>query len=257
MDRRWQITAWYLIALIATITITKLLSARLSERSFPETLKWFLFTPSLSTRPTSRARAFEKRDVWHVLTRALLFLPATIAVYSWLPDLISQRQFPRTLRGYLAAIPIWLITETTSLITQLCFLPAKILLPPIHKQPWRSRTLAEFWGQRWNRLFSDWFRQVCFRPLRRIPSLGLLTAFAFSGVMHEFLVNVPLWIVFRTNLFGSMCLYFLIQAGGILVERQILRQNVISNRVFAWFLIIGPLPLVLNEGTLRIFQLLR
>jgi hypothetical protein len=137
------------------------------------------------------------------------------------------------------------------------FLPARILVSPIHKQPWRSQTLAEFCGHRWNRLFSDWFRQVCFRPRRRRPGLALILAFAVSGIMHEFLVNLPLWIVFGTNLFGSMCLYFLIQAFGIFVERKYLKRHEIVNRGFMWGMIVGPVPLVLNEGTLRIFHFVR
>jgi hypothetical protein len=90
-----------------------------------------------------------------------------------------------------------------------------------------------------------------------MPNLGLAVAFAVSGVIHEVLVNVPLWVVFGTNLFGSMSLYFLIQAGGIFVERELLKQYSIGNRVFLWAVVIGPVPLVLNEGTLRIFQLVR
>jgi hypothetical protein len=87
--------------------------------------------------------------------------------------------------------------------------------------------------------------------------LGLVIAFTVSGVIHESLVNFPLWITFRTNLFGSMLLYFLIQAGGIFVERQWIRQNAIANRLFLWAVVIGPVPLILNEGTLRIIQLIR
>jgi len=256
MDGRWLITGWYLLALIVTIIVAKLSSVLVSNESFHGKLKWFLFVPTLSTDASSQPQALQNQDVWKLLKRVLLFFPAIVAFYFWLPDIVSQRQFPRFLLGYYAAIPLWLLTETISLISQLCFLPARILVQPIHKQPWRSRTLAEFWGQRWNRLFGDWTRQVCFRPLRQMPGLGLIMAFAVSGVMHEFLVNVPLWIVFGTNLFGSMCLYFLIQALGIFVERRYLKRNAIANRFFMWATIVGPVPLVLNEGTLRIFHLI-
>jgi hypothetical protein len=257
MGQRWLITAWYIVILISIIILAKLLSILLSKKTSREKLQFLLIAPSLSIDTWNCARTLKRNDLRELLAQMLLVLPAVIALYIWLPDAISQPRLPWFLRAYFAVVPFWLLTQTISLITQLSFLPAKILIPSSHEHPWRSHTLAEFWGQRWNQLFSDWFRQVCFRPLRGMPSLGLVIAFAVSGVIHELLVNVPLWFVFGTNLFGSMCLYFLIQAGGIFVERSWLRQSPIANRLFLWAVVIGPVPLVLNEGTLRIFQFVR
>ena len=257
MGQRWLITAWYVAILISIIGLAKLFSILLSKADLKNKLKFLLIAPALSFNTWKRARTLHRNDLWWLLAKSLIFFPAIVAVYIWLPDVISQPRLSWFARAYLAVIPFWLLTETISLITQLSFLPAKILVPSTHEQPWRSRTLAEFWGWRWNRLFGDWFRQVCFKPLCRTPIFGLLVAFAVSGVIHEALVNVPLWLVFGRRLFGSMCLYFLIQAGGILGERHWLRQNPIANRVFLWAVVIGPVPLVLNEGALRIFQLVR
>jgi hypothetical protein len=257
MGQRWLITAWYIVILISIIILAKVLSTLLSKKTSQEKLQFLLIAPSLSIDTWNRARTLQRYDLWEILAQMLIVLPAVIALYIWLPDAISQPRLPWFVRAYFAVVPFWLLTQTISIITQVCFLPAKILIPSSHEQPWRSHTLAEFWGQRWNRLFSDWFRQVCFRPLRGRPGLGLVIAFAASGVIHELLVNVPLWIVFGTSLFGSMCLYFLIQAGGVFVERNWLRQNPIANRLFLWAVVIGPVPLVLNEGTLRIFQFVR
>ena len=257
MGQRWLITTWYIAVLISIVILAKLLSILLSRVASKDQLIFLLIAPALSFDTWKRARSLHRADLWRILAKMLVFFPAIVALYTWLPAAISQPRLSWFARAYFAVIPFWLLTEITSLLTQLSFLPAKILIPSAHEQPWRSHTLAEFWGRRWNRPFSDWFRHVCFRPLRRMPSLGLVLAFAASGVVHELLVNVPLWIVFGTRLFGSMCLYFLIQAGGILVERRWLRQNPVVNRVLLWALVIGPVPLVLNEGTLRIFQFVR
>lgn len=257
MSQRWLITAYYVLLLVSIIILAKLLSILLSNRRSQQNLHFLLFAPSLSIDTWNRARTLQRRDLSVLLSQLLIVLPALIALYIWLPDAISQPRLPWFARAYFAIAPFWLLTQTISLITQLSYLPAKILIPSWHEQPWLSHTLAEFWGRRWNRLFSDWFRQVCFKPLRSMPSLGLIIAFALSGVIHEILVNVPLWLVFGRNLFGSMCLYFFIQAGGVFAERQWLRQNPIANRVFLWAVVIGPVPLVLNEGALRIFQLVR
>ena len=254
MDRHWLITAWYVVALISIIILAKLLSLLLAKKRPEDQLKFFLFAPALSIDTWKRARPLQQNDVRRLLAQTLVVLPTMFAVYLWLPGAISHPRLPWFVRAYCAVVPFWVLTETISLMTQLSFLPAKILIPSWHKQPWRSHTLAEFWGQRWNQLWSDWLRQVCFQPLRNMPGIGLIVAFAVSGGIHELLVNVPLWLVFRTNLFGTMCLYFLMQAGGIFIERIWLRQNAMANRVFLWAVVVGPVPLVLNEGTLRIFQ---
>jgi hypothetical protein len=253
MGQRWLITAWYVAILISIIGLAKLFSIVLSKADLTDKLRFLLIAPALSLDSWKRARTLNRNDLRRLLAKSFVFFPAIVAVYIWLPTIISQPWLSWFARAYLAVIPLWLLTETISLITQLSFLPAKILVPSTHEQPWRSRTLAEFWGRRWNRLFADWFRQVCFKPFRNTPSLGLVLAFAVSGVIHEALVNVPLWLVFGRKLFGSMCLYFLIQAGGILGERHWFRQNPIANRLFLWAAVLGPVPLVLNEGALRIF----
>jgi membrane bound O-acyltransferase family protein len=53
--------------------------------------------------------------------------------------------------------------------------------------PLAAASLADFWGQRWNRVFSGMLREIVFLPLaRRIgPSLALCAVFLYSGVMHE------------------------------------------------------------------------
>src|SRR5262245_17093393 len=56
-------------------------------------------------------------------------------------------------------------------------------LETIHDRPFSSRSLSEFWGRRWNRWLSAWFRQVCFRPLRDRPLLGVAAAFGASAAL--------------------------------------------------------------------------
>ena len=60
-------------------------------------------------------------------------------------------------------------------------------------RPSASRTLAEFWGRRWNRAFSTVARERVFRPLARRwgPAAASLGTFAFSGLVHELLLSVP------------------------------------------------------------------
>lgn len=255
LEPRWQITAYYLIALLAFVAVGKGVSVLRSEGSLKERLTFLTMAPALSTETWKARRIAGKHDYRRSVACAAIVFPLLGTVYLWFPTAIAPSSLPWAARAYLAIVPLWLLTEAIGLVNRLAFLQAGILIPPIHDAPWRSRSLAEFWGRRWNRLFGDWFRQVIFRPLRRGPYLATWLAFAFSGALHEWLVNLPLWVVFGTNLLGSMMLYFLIQAGGIVLERQWLRHYPGWNRLFLWAVVIGPVPLVLNEGTLRVFQL--
>jgi hypothetical protein len=254
MEPRWRITAYYLIALWAFIVVAKVVSLLLSEGSLKDRLTFLGIAPTLSIKTWNAARAARWTDFgWSIGWAAAVF-PATVAVYFWFPAMVSRWSLPWAAQAYLCIVPLWLLTEAVGLATRLVFLPAGILIPSIHDEPWRSCSLAEFWGRRWNRLFGDWFRQAIFQPLHGRPYLATCLAFAVSGVLHEWVVNLPLWAVFGKNLFGSMCLYFLLQAGGIVVERRWIRHYPGWKRLFLWGVVIVPVPLVLNEGTLRIFQ---
>jgi hypothetical protein len=52
--------------------------------------------------------------------------------------------------------------------------------------PFRSTSLSEFWGRRWNRMVQLNLAAGFYRPLARAgrPTLGLVAAFAASGAMH-------------------------------------------------------------------------
>jgi hypothetical protein len=53
-------------------------------------------------------------------------------------------------------------------------------------QPFRSTSLTEFWGRRWNRMVQINLAAGFFAPLARrgLPTLGLFAAFAASGLFH-------------------------------------------------------------------------
>jgi hypothetical protein len=133
----------------------------------------------------------------------------------------------------------------------LFLLPCGYLLPALHCRPWAARSIADFWGNRWNLWASDWFRYVIFGRLRRRPMFALFLVFAASGIMHECVINFPLYCVTGRVLFGTMMIYFLLQAVGILVERYFLKGHPRLLMTFVWLVVFVPSPLVLNEGYLR------
>ena len=121
---------------------------------------------------------------------------------------------------------------------------------PIMRAPWLTTGLAEFWGTRWNRAFSDVARIAVFRPLvRRLgTATGTLAGFLVSGVAHELVISVPA----RAG-WGLPTLYFAIQGLGVLVERSLFAKesHPILRRCYAWFLILAPAPLLFHRPFLE------
>ena len=64
---------------------------------------------------------------------------------------------------------------------------------PIMNAPFKSSSLSEFWGRRWNGAFNQLVLNIFFRKLSR--SIGTvraaLTAFLLSGLLHELVISLP------------------------------------------------------------------
>jgi hypothetical protein len=89
---------------------------------------------------------------------------------------------------------------------------------PIMDRPALSLSLAEFWGQRWNRAFRDLAHRWIFRPVLRRRGRHAATAAVFlaSGLVHELVITVPAGAGY-----GLPLIYFLIQALGMTLERRL------------------------------------
>jgi predicted DCC family thiol-disulfide oxidoreductase YuxK len=115
---------------------------------------------------------------------------------------------------------------------------------PIMRDPWRAASLADLWGARWNRAFSDIARIAVFRPLVRRFGIvqGTLGGFLFSGLAHELVVSIPA----RAG-YGLPTLYFLIQGMAVLLERRYPSLG----RWFAWFIFLAPAGLLFHPPFMR------
>ena len=249
-DPNWQMTGLFLLALAVTGFVMKLVALLLPVTIEADRPHVFWLLPSLAShrrlRPIVNVRA--------VLFRTALLCGALLVsywIYGHLVDAVGTRSI---LLSYCAAPVLLLVSETFLAIVTLLWLPSGQVLPSIHNRPWLARSVADFWGHRWNLWFSDWFRYAIFQRLRRQPVFALVLAFAVSGILHEWVINVPLYFVTARALFGTMMLYFLLQAVGVLVERRFKGRPILM-MVFAWFVVFAPAPLVLNEGLLRTMHL--
>lgn len=94
---------------------------------------------------------------------------------------------------------------------------AGVGVQPIMRFPFRATSLADFWGQRWNRAYRQISFDLFFRPAtsRYGVFAGTLIAFLFSGLFHELVISFPAGAGY-----GGPTAYFLIQGAGLLIERN-------------------------------------
>jgi hypothetical protein len=247
----WQMTVLFLLALALLGFAMKLVALLLPTTSQIQRhgISWVLVSPDsvLRSQPAAGARP--------ILLRILILFSAVLLSYWVYWQLVRGFQVRGIFLSYLAVPILLLAGEFLVAVETLFFLPGGLLLPALHRRPWAARSIADFWGNRWNLWFSDWFRYCIFSRLRRRTLFALFLVFAISGLMHEWVTNFTLYHVTGRALFGSMMLYFLLQAAGILAERRFLKGHPRLMTVFVWLVVVVPVPLVLNEGLLRVLHL--
>lgn len=85
------------------------------------------------------------------------------------------------------------------------------------RDPLRSASLAELWGRRWNLFIHRLAHRWAYLPARRAGRVvGVLAAFAASGLFHEYLVVAIVgWQRYRP---GWMMAFFLIHGVAVCIE---------------------------------------
>jgi predicted DCC family thiol-disulfide oxidoreductase YuxK len=93
---------------------------------------------------------------------------------------------------------------------------------PLMQNPLRAKSLAGFWGRRWNTAFNELAFRFTFRPLCRLttPAIATVLVFGVSGLVHELVISLP-----ARGGYGLPTIYFLIQGLGILTERSRLGRS--------------------------------
>jgi hypothetical protein len=92
-----------------------------------------------------------------------------------------------------------------------------INVPPFFQSPYRSVTISEFWGKRWNLPALEFLRRCCFAPLARWGAVfAMFATFAISAVGHALLAFYALGRWKIAVVFGA---FFLVQPLLIAAER--------------------------------------
>jgi alginate O-acetyltransferase complex protein AlgI len=124
----------------------------------------------------------------------------------------------------------------------------------LFREPLLSRSLAEFWGRRWNLAFSEMTAIGVYRPLSRLAGkpTAMAVAFLFSGLLHELAISLPV----RAG-FGLPLLYFAIHGALMLAERALERagrpvyRRPAVGRAWTTFWLVAPLPILFHRPFLR------
>ncbi|MGE3852294.1 MAG: MBOAT family protein, partial [Planctomycetota bacterium] len=155
-------------------------------------------------------------DAWLILRSALLLAVGGLAL------IVAAAGVWRVSGSPLLALPLLLpgislclhfgVLKSATAFWRLVGLDANLLF----RAPIRSTSLTEFWGRRWNIAFSEMTAIAVYRPLQPVVGRRAATvlAFAFSGVLHEVAISVPV----QTG-YGLPMLYFVVHGGLILIER--------------------------------------
>lgn len=124
----------------------------------------------------------------------------------------------------------------------------------LFKAPADAKSLNEFWSKRWNLAFSEMTSVAIFRPLKNKTgsAFALMIAFAFSGLLHELALSVPV-----NSGYGLPLLYFIIQGIIVIVEKVLFSNNIwfFQNRILAkvwvFFWLIVPMPLLFHTEFIK------
>jgi hypothetical protein len=213
----------------------------------------FLLSPMLAPNSLERAQPLNALPARLLRGGACL---GALFLYYWIYwKAVNAFHLRGPALSYLSTVAVLLMTETIAFLVTLLWLPSGCVMSAPHRNPFAARSVADFWGRRWNLWMSDWFRYAVFSPLRRWPVLAVWLIFFLSGVLHEYVLNLTLWIVTGQKLFGTMMLYFLLQAAGVLLERRFLENHPRANMLFTWLIVFAPVPLVFHESMLRTLHL--
>lgn len=222
----------------------------------------------------ARLNSFARR-LWFVVTlfdmrqvayaprffdRALALATAGYALLATL-SVVALRRLPSTVspgllleRWLLGALLCYVAADALVGAIRLGYGLAGIVTPQMHRAPILSRSIGEFWGERWNRPVHEWLWRHCFKPTTRqsSPMLGVAAVFAASTMIH-------VWTVFfgaGLNMALLAAAFFALQ-GVLLIAEHALRVRDwpgVAARAWTVICILGPSPLFV-EPVLRVVGL--
>jgi hypothetical protein len=190
-------------------------------------------------------------DVASWIRVAAFGVPTALAAW-----LLLRLGTPSSLAGYSMRWLCGALWAYTSFETLVAFARAGARLgganiPTLHADPILSKTLGEFWSERWNLSVHRLLYDHGFMPLARRAGLfvAVVGTFAASAVLHFWFTLAAAGLAMGL----SIASFFLIQGLLVLAERRagVRRWQPLAQRAWTASCVLVPLPLLL-EPVLRI-----
>lgn len=147
------------------------------------------------------------------------------------------------LRYFVGVLVTYLAVEAVVRLLGFIYRACGLAPPRLHDHPIVSRSLAEFWGRRWNRIVGTWLRAVAFSPLlaRGYPRLGIVVAFLISAALHFYFC----WPALGAMPALTMASFFVLQLPFVGLERALVLRRWPRPLQHAWtlgvLLLLSPL----------------
>lgn len=123
----------------------------------------------------------------------------------------------------------------------------------LFRSPFKSKSLKEFWGKRWNIAFSEMTALIAYRPLKTKIGVekALIASFLLSGLLHEIAISLPV----RTG-YGLPMIYFGIHAIAMQLEAKStfikrITQHKFLSHIWVMTLLILPMPLLFHPAFMQ------
>ncbi|PKA60034.1 putative long-chain-alcohol O-fatty-acyltransferase 4 [Apostasia shenzhenica] len=210
---------------LAWLAVFKLLLLSFDAGPLSPSLPFLSFLP-VALLPVN-LRAATRRKPPHLLPTAIKAL-----LFSFLVSFYSYRyRFPLFLLLLLYCFHIYLTAELV--YAGAAFLASGLLglnLEPQFDAPYRTTSLQDFWGRRWNLVVTTVLRPSVYNPIRRRwgSAAGFLATFLVSGVMHELMV----YYVTLAPPTGEMLCFFLLH--GVCTVLEVRLKKAAGNREGGW-----------------------
>lgn len=207
---------------------------------------YYFFTVNMN--PAILASKRSKNFDFKILIGALLHLFIGIVTILYLRFFTTQNTVSASFFSYwLYSIPALV---SLSLILHFGLLPINTFLLkalgiadyPVFKQPFKSKSIAEFWGRRWNLAFSEMTATAMFKPLIRkvgVRWAGFI-AFMLSGLLHEIAISLSVM-----KGFGLPMLYFVLHGILMQLEKKLFKKR----KPGTWWVVASlvlPLPVLFH-----------
>ena len=161
-----------------------------------------------------RARRFDAAAL-----RNLFLATAVFAVAIAIVKTVSANGLNLPVRWLAGGIGALAIGEMATTGPNFVMAALGINVPPFFQSPYRSVTISEFWGKRWNLAAGEFLRRCCFAPLARCGAVfAMFATFAISAVGHALVAFFALGRWKIAVVFGA---FFLVQPLLIAAERRL------------------------------------